>query len=94
MPILAIPSGGYENDKDIVLAIRYAVDNGAKIINMSFGKTLSANPEWVKEAFLYAEKHDVLLVAGAGNDSSDSDIRPFILLIMMKIQETNFAVTS
>lgn len=77
MPILAVPTGGYENDKDIALAIRYAVDNGAKVINMSFGKTLSANPEWVKEAFLYAEKHDVLLVSGAGNDSFNNDEKAF-----------------
>jgi cell wall-associated protease len=77
MPILAIPTGGYENDKDVSLAIRYAVDNGAKVINMSFGKTFSANTEWVKKAFLYAEKHNVLIVAGAGNDSSDNDLKPF-----------------
>lgn len=68
---------GSENDKDVALAIRYAVDNGAKIINMSFGKTLSENPQWIKEAFLYAEMHDVLLVAGSGNNSRDNDIKPF-----------------
>ncbi|TGD58731.1 S8 family serine peptidase [Flavobacterium humi] len=77
MPILAVPTGGYENDKDIALAIRYAVDNGAKVINMSFGKTFSANPEWIKEAFLYAQQHDVLLIAGSGNDASDNDSKPF-----------------
>ncbi len=77
MPILAIPTGGYENDKDVALAIKYAVDNGAKVINMSFGKTFSANPEWIKEAFLYAEKHNVLMVAGAGNDASNNDLKPF-----------------
>ena len=77
MPIVAVPTGGYENDKDVALAIRYAVDNGAKIINMSFGKTLSANPEWVKEAFLYAQEHDVLLVSGSGNNSFDNDEKAF-----------------
>lgn len=77
MPIVAVPTGGYENDKDIALAIRYAVDNGAKIINMSFGKTFSANPEWIKKAFLYAQKNNVLLIAGAGNDATDNDIKPF-----------------
>jgi cell wall-associated protease len=77
MPIRAIPTGGSEHDKDVALAIRYAVDNGAKIINMSFGKTSCAYPEWIKEAFLYAEKNDVLLVAGSGNDSKDNDIVPF-----------------
>ncbi|KLT71793.1 hypothetical protein AB674_00740 [Flavobacterium sp. ABG] len=77
MPILAVPTGGYENDKDIALAIKYAVDNGAKIINMSFGKTFSANPKWIKNAFLYAQKNDVLLIAGSGNDASDNDLKPF-----------------
>jgi cell wall-associated protease len=77
MPILAIPIGGYEHDKDVALAIRYAVNNGAKIINMSFGKTMSAYPELVKEAFLYAQKHNVLLIAGSGNDSSNNDIKSF-----------------
>jgi cell wall-associated protease len=77
MPIIAAPIGGLEHDKDIALAIRYAVDNGAKIINMSFGNPTSSRPDWIKEAFLYAEKHDVLLVAGAGNDAKDNDITPF-----------------
>ena len=77
MPVLAIPYGGYENEKDVALAIHYAVDNGAKIINMSFGNTSCANPQWIKDAFLYAQAHDVLLIAGSGNDSSDNDIKPF-----------------
>jgi cell wall-associated protease len=77
MPIIAAPIGGLEHDKDIALAIRYAVDNGAKIINMSFGHPTSSRPDWIKEAFLYAEKHDVLLVAGSGNDAKDNDITPF-----------------
>jgi cell wall-associated protease len=77
MPIRTTPSGGSEHDKDVALAIRYAVDNGAKVINMSFGKTSCLYPEWIKEAFQYAEKHDVLLVAGSGNDSKDNDIYPF-----------------
>ncbi|MEO8516314.1 MAG: S8 family serine peptidase [Flavobacterium sp.] len=77
MPVLAIPTGGYENDKDVALAIRYSVDNGAKIINMSFGKTFSANPDWIKDALIYAEQHDVLIIAGSGNDSSDNDVKPF-----------------
>jgi cell wall-associated protease len=77
MPITAIPNGGSEHDKDVSLAIHYAVDNGAKVINMSFGKTSSMHLDWIKEAFLYAQKHDVLLIAGAGNDMQDSDIYPF-----------------
>jgi cell wall-associated protease len=77
MPIVAAPYGGCEYEKDVVLAVRYAVDNGAKIINMSFGNPLYSNLEWIKEALLYAEKNDVLIVAGAGNDASDNDIIPF-----------------
>lgn len=77
MPILAVPYGGYENEKDINLAIHYAVDNGAKVINMSFGNTTGDHSEWIKEAFLYAEKHDVLLIAGSGNNSRNNDIIPF-----------------
>lgn len=68
----AIPNGD-ENDKDVALAIRYAVDNGARIINMSFGKRVSIHPEWVTEAMRYAEKKGVLLVHAAGNFHQDID---------------------
>ena len=77
MPIVAAPVGGTENEKDVTLAIHYAVDNGAKVISMSFGSPLYFNPKWIKEAFLYAQKHDVLLVAGSGNDATDNDKTPF-----------------
>lgn len=72
MSVRAVPEGD-ERDKDIALAIRYAVDNGAKVINMSFGKSFSPNKEWVFDAIKYAEKKDVLLVHAAGNDSEDID---------------------
>lgn len=72
MPIRAVPDGD-EYDKDIALAIRYAVDNGAKIINGSFGKYYDENSQWVIDAILYAEKKDVLIVIGAGNDGLDLD---------------------
>jgi len=75
MSVRAVPDGD-ERDKDVALAIRYAVDNGAKVINMSFGKNYSPNKEWVFDAFKYAEKHDVLLVHAAGNDSKDIDVKP------------------
>ena len=74
---LSISPSGDEHDKDIALAIRYAVDNGAKIINMSFGKEFSLNKEWVKEAFKYAEQHNVLLVHSAGNNSFNVDVNPY-----------------
>ncbi len=72
MSLRAVPDGD-EYDKDIALGIRYAVDNGAKIINMSFGKYFSTHPEWVNDAIKYAAEHDVLLVKAAGNDSKDLD---------------------
>jgi len=72
MAIRAVPDGD-EYDKDVALAIRYAVDNGAKVINMSFGKSYSPHAEWVYEAIKYAESKDVLLVHAAGNDASDID---------------------
>jgi subtilisin family serine protease len=75
MAIKAIPIGD-EYDKDEVSAIRYAVDNGAKIINMSFGKKISPHKEWVDEAFKYAAAHDVLLVLAAGNDNKNVDAKP------------------
>lgn len=67
MPV-CISGYGDEHDKDIALAIRYAVDNGAKVINMSFGKRLSLNKQWVFDAFKYAEKNNVLIVSSAGNN--------------------------
>lgn len=66
---LSISAFGDEHDKDISLAIRYAVDNGAKVINMSFGKEFSLYKEWVFDAFRYAENKNVLIVSSAGNSS-------------------------
>jgi subtilisin family serine protease len=75
MAIRAVPNGD-EYDKDIALAIRYAVDNGAKVINGSFGKDYSPHKEWVWDAIKYAESKDVLIVHAAGNDSKDIDVEP------------------
>jgi subtilisin family serine protease len=72
MVLRAVPNGD-EYDKDVALAIRYAVDNGARIINGSFGKYFSSNPEWVIDAIRYASDNDVLFIAGAGNESKDLD---------------------
>ncbi|HUQ65713.1 MAG TPA: S8 family peptidase [Flavitalea sp.] len=72
MMVRAVPDGD-EHDKDIALAIRYAVDNGAKVINMSFGKDFSPQKKWVDEAVKYAESKNVLLVHAAGNDAKDID---------------------
>ncbi len=72
MMIRAVPNGD-EYDKDIALAIRYAVDNGAKVINMSFGKGFSPEKKWVDDAIKYAEQKDVLLVHAAGNESHNVD---------------------
>lgn len=73
MAVRAVPNGD-EYDKDIALGIRYAVDNGAKVINGSFGKYFSQNKEWVIDAIKYAASKDVLIVIAAGNDSQDLDV--------------------
>ena len=72
MMIRAVPDGD-EHDKDIALAIRYAADNGANIVNMSFGKSFSPEKKWVDEAVKYAESKGVLLVQAAGNSSANID---------------------
>jgi cell wall-associated protease len=72
MMIRAVPDGD-EHDKDIANAIRYAVDNGARVINMSFGKDFSPGKKWVDDAVKYAESKNVLLVHAAGNDHKDLD---------------------
>lgn len=72
MSVRAVPNGD-EYDKDIALAIRYAVDNGAKVINASFGKSFSPNAQWVYDALQYAAENDVLFVHAAGNDGADLD---------------------
>lgn len=73
MTIRAVPNGD-ERDKDVANAIYYAVDNGAKVINMSFGKAYSPDKEAVDKAVKYARKKGVLLVHAAGNDSKNVDV--------------------
>ncbi len=70
MGIRVVPDGD-EYDKDIALGIRYAVNNGAKIINMSFGKSFSPEQAWVDSAIRYAASKDVLIIHSAGNESYD-----------------------
>ncbi|QHI37520.1 Thermophilic serine proteinase [Kordia antarctica] len=72
MAVRMVPNGD-EYDKDVALAIRYAVDNGAQIINASFGKYYSPNSEWVRDAIAYAGKNNVLIVKGSGNENTDLD---------------------
>ncbi|SEW40293.1 Subtilase family protein [Chitinophaga sp. YR573] len=72
MLVKAVPDGD-ERDKDIALAIRYAVDNGARVINMSFGKGFSPHKDWVDAAIKYADEKGVLLVHAAGNDGNNND---------------------
>lgn len=71
MAIRAVPEGD-EHDKDVANAIRYAVDNGADIINMSFGKGQSPLKDVVDEAIRYAAKNDVLIIHSAGNDAKEN----------------------
>lgn len=75
MMVRTVPDGD-EYDKDVALAIIYAVNNGAKVISMSFGKKLSPEKPWVDSAIRYAESKDVLLVHAAGNDNEDVDTVP------------------
>jgi subtilisin family serine protease len=71
--VLRVVPDGDERDKDIANAIRYAADNGAKIINMSFGKGFSPQKNVVDEAVEYAVQKGVLLVHAAGNDNNNID---------------------
>ncbi len=73
MSVRAVPNGD-ERDKDVANAIRYAVDNGARIINTSFGKGYSPHKEYVDAAVKYAEEQGVLIINAAGNDDNDIDL--------------------
>lgn len=73
MGVRSTPNGD-ERDKDVANSIRYAVDNGAKVINMSFGKSYSWDKTIVDEAVKYAVSKDVLLVHAAGNDNQDLEV--------------------
>ena len=73
---LRVAPQGDEYDKDVALGIRYAVDNGAKVINASFGKSHSPNREWVYDAIKYAAEKDVLLVFSSGNNGQNIDEIP------------------
>lgn len=73
MAVRMVPNGD-EHDKDVANGIRYAVDNGAKVINMSFGKGYVFDKNAVDQAIKYAMEKDVLLIHAAGNDGKDIDI--------------------
>ncbi|WHF52670.1 S8 family serine peptidase [Chryseobacterium gotjawalense] len=102
MTVRAVPNGD-ERDKDVANAIRYAVDNGAKILNMSFGKPVSPGKEFVWDAFKYAESKGVLLVKAAGNENENiaehvyfptnfknvTDAQPFISNMIVVGASTN-----
>ena len=102
MTVRAVPDGD-ERDKDVANAIKYAVDNGAKILNMSFGKAVSPGKKHVWEAMKYAEKKGVLLVKAAGNENQNigeneyfptnfmkqSDEKPFVSNMIVVGASTN-----
>lgn len=75
MSLRVVPQGD-EYDKDVALGIRYAVDNGATVINASFGKSHSPNREWVYDAIKYAAEKDVIIVMSSGNNGQNIDIEP------------------
>ncbi len=87
MPVKAVNTDPYgdEMEKDIALGIRYAVDNGAKIISMSFGKQFSPQKQWVDDAVKYAEKKGVLLVHGAW--CNEYRYRVFTSCVFFKLRE-------
>ena len=92
MTLRVIPDGD-EYDKDVALAIRYAVDQGAKVINMSFGKSFSPEKKWVDSAVRYAELKDVLLVHASGNEGENVDEKenyPSPLLTQWHSKANNF----
>lgn len=86
MSLRAVPNGD-EYDKDIALSIRYAVDNGAQVINMSFGKAYSPNQKEVYEAMRYAEEKGVLMIHAAGNDGANLDEEPNFPAVMYDFQQ-------
>jgi subtilisin family serine protease len=102
MAVRAVPNGD-ERDKDVANAVRYAVDNGARILNMSFGKPVSPGKNVVWDAFKYAEQKGVLLVKAAGNENEDvaedvayptnfksvTDAKPFINNMIVVGASTN-----
>jgi len=72
MSIIAIPEGD-ALDQDLAKAIRYAADNGAKIINISESKDTSPDRKTVDEAVQYAMAKGVLIVHSAGNKGEELD---------------------
>jgi subtilisin family serine protease len=102
MSVRTVPNGD-ERDKDVANAIRYAVDNGAKVLNMSFGKPVSPGKNVVWDAFKYAQDKGVLLVKAAGNENEDvaehlayptnfknvTDEKPFVNNVLVVGASTN-----
>jgi subtilisin family serine protease len=75
MSVRTVPNGD-ERDKDVANAIRYAAANGAKVINMSFGKGYAFDKKAVDEAVKFAMSKDVLIIHAAGNENNNSDVEP------------------
>jgi cell wall-associated protease len=75
MIIRVVPDGD-ERDKDVANGILYAINNGAKVINMSFGKAYSPQKKFVDSVARIAAQKDVVLIQAAGNESSDNDVIP------------------
>ncbi len=90
LPVRIIPSAGDERDKDIANGIVYAVNQGAKIINLSFGKYYSPYPEVVQRAIWYGLEKNVLFVHAAGNEGIDIDNKPHFPLPPKQNLETGW----
>lgn len=72
MPIKYLDDQMYALTDQAAVAIKYAVDMGAQIINCSWGSALASSS--LEEAILYAKSKNVLIVAGAGNESMNLDL--------------------
>lgn len=74
MPVKAFDDEGQATNMGIASAITYAVDNGADILNLSFGGT--SNNSLIQSAVQYAVDNGVLVVAAAGNDEANMNLTP------------------
>lgn len=91
MVIRAFPSAGDAYDKDVALAIRYAVEQGADIIYIGSGKYVLDNRKWIEDAVAYAEKHKVLIVHAAGDDCRDTDEAPYFPSKQRQARKADFS---
>ena len=89
MVVKVISPTGTATESDVLMGMKYAIDHGARIINISMGVNSSAFSDGMQSMLDYAEAMDVLVVAAAGNDGTDNDAQP-----VYPASATNAAVIS